>query len=551
MTNLVQRSRSFLHTRNGLGILLLLGFYFIFLSYIGTNPHKTLGWVDYYAWQNIAEKYASGHFKEALNAYWSPLIIWLMIPFIKLDLLAGKEVWLMNFIAGLVLIRLSFIFSKQFSLSGIVKLFFILGIYIFSVSFQLLYYDSADFLSAVCLIAYIAMVTSDTIRANKKQYLLCSIVAILCIFSKSFYTYFVLIHLLCLWGYHLYRGKGKQDYAAYNLIRTFACVLIAAGIWTLLLSWKYDCFMMNSSGKYNMAVMTPAGIKEDFDTRFGLFPPPDQYSCHHWVDPTYYKLERKIFSSPETLTYQYEIYKYNLSILKYLFSYFSYFKIAVLLFMVLAFCLKDVLAKERIVLYFFSALLIIAGYFLIFLEERYMGGVQILLFMGAYFSSLLFIQERNSFYQRKGVPQMIALLIFLAFAKIGWYSISFWIGKDTRHLDGLFVFEREVKELPFMKNIRFASTTSQSEVGAPMYYELFCDGGNQNFGSFRKNSSEQEQYLQLKKYKIDYYFHFGCTPHETDSCSKNKLPFYVEGKKALYRNAEYGVSIYSMKPYGQ
>ena len=30
----------------------------------------------------IAEKYATGNFHDAVNSFWSPLISWLMIPFI-------------------------------------------------------------------------------------------------------------------------------------------------------------------------------------------------------------------------------------------------------------------------------------------------------------------------------------------------------------------------------------------------------------------------------------------------------------------------------------
>ncbi|HVD98121.1 MAG TPA: hypothetical protein VNB90_07935 [Cytophagaceae bacterium] len=537
--------------RNSIFVSTLILVYVAFFLWFFNHPYKEIGWGDYYAWLNIAEKYADGHFKEALNAYWSPLTIWCMIPLLKL--FPYKEIWIINFFAGLVLIRLSFVIARQCSLTGFVKYLFILGMYIFALSFQLLYNDAADFLSAVCLIGYITVISDDKLRDKRNYFWTCILVAALCMFGKLFYIYFILAHLVLLLAYRIAIRKRSQkpDHSIANILRVFAGVLLLVSVWGSLLNWKYGHFMLSSSGRFNFTIMTPGGLTGEFETSHGLVSPPDQYSYFPWVDPTYYMPpERRAFKDRTSFQYQLGIYIYNFKIFQYLFSYFSYFKMAILLLIIPALLLKNNALKEKVVLYFISALMIMGGYFLIFLEERYMIGVHILFFMFTYLTVTGFLKEKNITMKHPLLLSVASIVVVIAFCKIANLTADDWKRRDWNHMEKLFRFEKALTQLTFLKNGRIAYTNIQGEVGAAVYYELFRKLGCHHYGGFRKMSTPEEQYAELKKYEIDYYFYLGCFKEsKVKACDDSNLPFYLKDKKLLYTNPEFGIRIYGMKPY--
>ena len=532
--------------KNLLLFTFFLFFYVLVAVYFIIDAPEEVGW-DYYSWINIANKYADGHFKEAINAYWSPLMIWLMIPLIKLNLFDHKEVLAINFIAGIFLIMLAFKIAKQYLLTGIYKFIFILAFFFFSISIQVLYYDFVDFLSAVCLLAYIFFVSDKKMRVSKKYFILTSLTAILCVFGKSFYTYFVFLHLLVMLVYYLIMNRGKIDILIGNIIKTFLLVVLAISIWSSLLNWKYAKFMLSSSGKYNFTMITPTGIGEHFGTKHGLFPPPDSYSYHHWVDATYYPIEeRSIFKDSSSFRYNWSILKYNLKVLLYTFSYISYFKWLVLFFIFFIFFIKNKLIKENLIIYFLSSLVIMCGYTLILIEERYFCGVQLLLFVAVFISVFEYLRQQNKGY----IVKLVAVfIVFISFTKFAYFSFDTWKHRDKKTVENILEYENKIAHLPFMKNKKIATEYTHNGIGDLTCFEIFRKTNSQNYGSVGKYDDEKKQFEDLRKFEIDYFLYYGCSKVDKgNSCISRDLPFYIKDKTPVYVDQKYGVSIYSMKP---
>ncbi len=72
-------ARSFLNNNWDI-ITILIVYSILALLLLKFFQYKIAG--DEISYINIAHAYASGHWQNAINGYWSPLYSWLMVPFL-------------------------------------------------------------------------------------------------------------------------------------------------------------------------------------------------------------------------------------------------------------------------------------------------------------------------------------------------------------------------------------------------------------------------------------------------------------------------------------
>lgn len=522
-------------------ILALFLYFIILLTFIRHNFHGLCP--DETAYYNIALKYKNLHFKEALNAYWSPLISWLMVPLQYIPIFAFREIMIVNFFSGLVLLFLTYKLSRRYQLEPIQEIFFLITMLGLAIFLQMPIFG-ADFLSATTFILYIFLITSQKNKERTYFYLLTVAGALLCAFAKSFFIFYLFIHLgtLIIWTW--FNQKNEPSVYLTNLVKIAIVYLLGIALWSGLLSWKYEKFTINSSGAYNLSLISPQGYLKHYSATSGLIAPPDEYSVVHWVDPTYYPTQKRaIFKDKDSLLYQWGVINYNIRLALYSFSYFSYLKIAVLLFMFLPFFYSDKEDRKNIWIYFSSALLVVLSYTLLFIEERYLIGCHILLFIGVFFSYHCFYRQwLKKYFPSKWWHTGILLVIAISFCKNGFTQYQTWLSYHKEFQKSV-PQEEEIAQLSFLKNKRIVNGPfDQRDLG--LDYIAFRTGC-QEFGNINVLQSSEQQYLDLKKHAIDYYFH---QTYEDEPYNLTP-PDFLSGKTPVFTSTSGRIKIYAMKPY--
>lgn len=527
---------SFLHTTKGrYYVLALLIYIAVIPTTIYLNFHGLA--IDETAYYNISLKYREFHFREALNAYWSPLISWLMIPLTYIPLFAFREMMIVHFLCGFPLLYLVYKLSQRHHLNlaaELIFLFSMLGLIIF-MQLPVLW---PDFLSTTTFLIYIYLITSPRLQRSSSFYLVTSLAALLCAFAKSFFIFYLFAHLLILLIIAVLNKKNSSGLYRINLLKTILLYTLGISLWAGLLSWKYDRFMINSSGVYNSNLISPTGYLPHYSETSGLLPPPDRYSVNHWVDPTLYPIhKRAIFRNKTSLLYQWGVVKYNLRIVYYMFDYFSYLKLFALCFIVLPFFLKNKNDQTSLTLYFFSALLVITGYTLVMVEERYLMGSQFLLYIAIFISVYVFYQEKiTSLLNMKWILPLLLIIISGSFLKNGYLQYISW--RDNRNdFTQTNKLEQEIAQLSFLKGKRLTNGPFGKAISTLDYIAIRT--GSTVWGNTNKFSSEEEQYTDLRKHEIDYYFYN----------NTHAFPSFLKNKKPVYTSEDGSVKIYSMKPY--
>ena len=210
---------------------------------------------------NIAKSYISGNFNSSINDYWSPLISWLMMPFLFFSqtplsgLHASK---ILSLILGFFTIIGVRQLSYRFEMDEVVRTV-LLFIMIPVVLYFALTVISPDLLM-VCVSVYYLAIIYDLNYPNKlSNGVLCGILGALIFLSKSygfpfFITSFLILNLLqYFWNSDRYRKKKVLK----NFIIGFVIFLMISGIWIGLISFKDKKLTIGTSGEINHALVDP------------------------------------------------------------------------------------------------------------------------------------------------------------------------------------------------------------------------------------------------------------------------------------------------------
>jgi hypothetical protein len=235
---------------------------------------------DTVAYIEIAQKYASGHIDLAINSYWSPLLSWLLVPFIGLKIDPILGIHMVKAIAGLLSLL---VFEKIVRRLGISHLLQRLALVLFTAYALLfaLYFPGADNLAVLFCLVYVQRVLNGQLLAKKWS---TALLAATLFFTKTYCFYFFIVHIgiytLMQWRHCQQKLVLLQQYA---LIIFVACLLVFA--WAAVLHGKYGQWMLSSAGAYNAAIANN-GVPNHYFLHQGLVAPPDSMSSAAWVDIT-------------------------------------------------------------------------------------------------------------------------------------------------------------------------------------------------------------------------------------------------------------------------
>ncbi|MCZ3367195.1 MULTISPECIES: hypothetical protein [Methanobacterium] len=483
--NVALRSNKSLIT--ALMTFLLLGIILIRYYQYQLNP-------DGLVYIKIAKIYLMGDYGNAISAYWSPLISWLLIPFL---------VYGINPVYVLFSTKVLALIIGFFTLLGIGKLSYkfemnntIRTVILFSAVPVVLYFAYSVItpdLLLVCILVYYFNIIFDSEYPNKlSNGLLCGLLGALAYLSKSYAFPFFIAHFTLFNIIHYFKNIQNRKKVLKNLFIGFAVFFVISGIWIGLISQKEGEITYSTSGEFNHNLVGPESKGWGMTHYLGevtsdgsLTPSADVKSWSPFESWSNFKHQLKLIYTNTIDTIS--IYKS--------FSYFS----LIILFVYLMFFLKPFkkILKDNRIYPILTVIIFSVGYLPILVEERYLWAVYILLFlMGGYLVNELF---KHSFFttRRKSIILLVFALSFI------WMPVSFL--SENINLDKEIYNMANFIEDQYSIHGNIAVNQDNKKI-AVTYLSYYL--GTTYLGQTNNTSSSQLQ-EQLKKYNVDFYIVWG------------------------------------------
>lgn len=257
---------------------------------------------------SIAQRYARGDFSGAVNAYWGPILAWLLTPWVWLfpdqPLLATK---LLSLVIGFGAITGIYSFASRVGMSKFLRAAVVFASIPITLDYALKVV-TPDLLLLALILFYLTVLFDPHYFSSLRNSLAAGVLGGALYLTKQYGLVFFLTHfgLFHFWCFFYNRNRRGQIIKSF-LVGLFPVILIVLG-WSGVLFGKYHSITVGSCGGFNLAVAGPAsrGFPVQNLPMFtqGFLPPsaPGALSC--WEDPTTLRVEAwNPFASATFLNY--------------------------------------------------------------------------------------------------------------------------------------------------------------------------------------------------------------------------------------------------------
>lgn len=509
-----------------IGAYLLLGMILLSFYRYQINP-------DGVSYISIAEKYAHGDFKDAINAYWGPLISWLIAPFLYFGFPALLSVKILSLLIGAILFPGVYLLTKQIEILDSIKK----GLFITLIPITLYYSFTVitpDLLLTCILIFYFGVIFNPQYGNNPYKGILCGCLGAFSYFAKAYAFPFFLLHFFIFNALHYYKASFRRERkkVCKNFILGVCVFLAISSLWIYALGRKYKMFTIGTTGSFSYSYCGPAYSSDQAkaNTYRDLFTPPNETAISIWEDPPLVNLiSWNPVDSLENFRYQLLMISRNIYKIIVMFAKFTLLFFAIILGYLLLYLIpvnKQGFKNQKTypLLTFFLYPL---GYIPIVIDEiRYLWLANILLLlMGSHLLSVLLRSDFFNHAKRKFAIVVFALSFLVL--PIKELAINFNSGKD------IFDLSRILE--PY--NIK-GSVVSNDLWPHTLYLSYYL--GNQYYGEAGSKYSDEELLNELKKNKIDYYF-------EWQAPSKRSKVFHSNFKEIVALDKVNNLRIFTLK----
>jgi hypothetical protein len=473
-----------------LGIL-LLGYYQYQINPDGVGYIQT------------AEKYLTGDFYGAVNAYWGPLLSWLLMPFLFFNQTQAYALYstkLLSLIVGFFTIigvrQLSYRFEMDETIRSTVLLMMVPILLYFSLSVT-----TPDLLIVCVLVFYLVIIFNPNYPDKVYYALLCGALGAVAFLGKSFLFPFFIAQFLVLNMFHYYRcrrDRNQKKKVTRNLIMGFLAFLLISGVWIALISSKEEKLTFGTAGEYNHALVGPES--NGFPQFSQGLSAPGEINQEQAVKPW------SPFESWSNFQYQLKLIWNNTKQTLSIYQYYSFLSIIIIISCLLLLIrpfnkFTDEGGRETL-LYSLTTLIIFSGGYLpVLVEERYLWPMYVLLIlMGGYLINLLF---KTNLFKKLNFKNLLKVALLVIFAlsfilmPLNFLSHNLNTGKDIYTLSNT---------LKTSYNVHGNIATNDRLIDT-QYVSFYLN--TTFYGQSKKNISDQELQSQLEKYNIDYYFIWG------------------------------------------
>ena len=482
---------------------------------------------------NLAVKYYKGNFKDAINGYWSPLVTWLITPF----LFTGFSKFLVGKIVSLSIGLLALFITNKF-ISNLIKKNIFKFIVLFPSALFLFTFSNvevgADVLAATSLLFYFSLLMHEKFNWSYRDALFIGISGAFCYFSKYYLLPFFLVHLtVTIIIKHFY----TKEIAVFKKLKfvfvCFSILLLTISPWLISINKKYDVgLIFCTSGKVNLTQVLNGNWKI-IDSKMGYFLMPNNSTAVDFTEDITLICGGflGVFDSAYTFNNEVTKLKSNCKLFKEQINLVSLLNFTILFFLLFLLITKFSTAKQKkVLLFYFSVLLIYPiGYLMTYCEERYF----IIIFIVTIVMGVWLLE--NYLFQLDIKPHIKILLSSL-------FIISFCIHPvqilsrfyDTMNYSHK-IAERLKKEF-HLKGLVYG------EGGKYRDTQYACFAADlQNVIINPEHWNEREKLKdELQKNNINYYFYWHWKPDQSDTLSS----FY--NFEEITKGKIYGLQIFKI-----
>jgi hypothetical protein len=443
----------------------------------------------------IAYKYLHGDFGNAINAYWGPMISWLLVPLLFFNLPALYAVKIQMLLVGLItLLGLRQVFCIY--IKGRLRtllLFPLVPVLLYSSVFAI----TPDLHLLCALVFYFSAILDPGYPSKVKLGMACGLFGGLAFLCKSFAFPFFILHFL-LFNFFRYQSRSDSE-GKKRIIRNclwgFFVFTLISGPWVFLISHKYHTLTFGTAGLGAYRVALNPDMEAIVE---GFHDPPNPTALSFHEDPTPLILETRpwhITDSAAHLKYYLNILVRNIADTLKIFLLFSP---ATYLFMGILFVRRwgnpdPGLSRGFHRLVLITLVLNVAGYLPVFVEERYLW-ISLMLLYG------LGTDFMYGFYYRSFPARRIMILgMALCLLSFAVHPSLYLLKHKNLHEDVYLLSHRMKKELGIEGKI---ASNSHLHLSLAVCYHL----GSPYFGYAKRGIGQEGLIRELKKYHIDYYF---------------------------------------------
>jgi hypothetical protein len=339
--------------------------------------------VDGIGYAAVAEYYANGQFKEAVNGYWSPLHSWLILPFLYSGITAMVAFKVSNALIAVIILMILHDYLRRTNLSATIQIAALLCS-VLMLSYYAWYELAADLLVTMFFLMYVRITLSDSFHLKISYSILAGFMGGLAYLAKAYALPFFIGHFIILHLFFKRDGiRWKHLFAGLGIFTAIALP------WMHVLMWKYGTLMMGTTGKLNWSwYLVP--LRND---QLIFFPPPHALASCSWEDPWY--LQQQFFgpwSSFKLFLHQFKVLLFNGHQWILITLQQSYLIPAIFLGILTAILYQGSIQFKKIL---FFCLFLPAGYWLIHIEERFLWATSfVLMITGIYLLRHLLTQYR-------------------------------------------------------------------------------------------------------------------------------------------------------------
>lgn len=491
-------------------ILSLIIYSTLCLYFLYINNFRYLIHSDGISYIEIAKRYLNGDFFNAINGQWSPLTSWLTVPFLALGIDPFLSIHFLSIIIGFFIIIFTKLMFDNLNIDNILQ-FPLLISFTFVICLFTLTEGVPDTLCLSVLIFYVFYLTQDKFKEKKISGLIIGIIGGIAYLAKSYNFYFFILHFSVFSFLFIFNAKDRAEKKSLLIKWTtgiFVFGLISA-VWIGLLTNKYDEFMVTSATDYNFSFIRP-GSTGHMALTDGLMAPHNETAFSIWEDPTY--MEKTLWSPFQSKTdFKYLISNTISNIYEYLLNISRNPVFVFAIIFTIAYLIKfkyDALKMKP----FYLILTIVLhplGYFLLFVETRYIYIIHLLLYiLSGYAIAVIF----KNFKIIK--PQKIFIISCLCIYILSYQFLSLleWQKKQVNPKKIVYDISCEIKNIIDLENKKIASKSLEIHHDIYLAYYL----GAKYYGYVKNNISCDKIKEELIKYDIDYFIVHGELDEQID-----------------------------------
>ena len=481
--------------------LIIVLFFYTILSIVFINYYQFQINPDGINYINIAHSYMSGNFYGSINDYWSPLLSWIIIPFLYIGqtpVTALFSIKIMSLILGFITIIGIHQLSYRFEMDEIIR-----TVILFTVIIPVLYFSlsiiTPDLLIVCVSVFYLAIIFNFDYPSKLSNGAFCGILGALAYLSKSYGLIFFIVTFLIFNFLQYFRDSDRyrKKKILKNFILGFTIFFMISGLWIGLISNADGKLTFGTAGASNYAEVAPPAQGFSYYST-GIYKPGQI--------PNFVPEQWSPISSWSNFKYQLSLMWYNTLKIGSILIYFSFLSILIIFSYIILYIKKPrKLISQTEITYPFTALLVCAGgYAIILVEARYIWLINILLIlMGGYLLDLLF--KRNFFNNKHSRKIKTIVLLIFAFS-----FIIFPITNLTQNIhtgEDIYNISKVVNQQGIHGNV--ATNDKLIDMEDLKYYSDI----NLPIQS-KQDINDLDFQDELKNNEIDYYFVWGSTNNE-------------------------------------